>query len=161
MKTLSRIFLFALLLVTTTVVADDYGYPELDGFASTVIGTPTELQPDLSIRGRPEKILAIDPFPGRPTPSYLWFHDKLRYLVLGQEAPAPLIFLIAGTGSSYYSSSMRTLSAAFFLAGFHVVVLPSPTTLPFMVTASTTQVPGGVGSGYLMFSAESENIGDC
>jgi hypothetical protein len=52
--TLSRIFLFALLLVTTTAVADDYGFPELDGFAATVIGTPTELQPDLSIRGRPE-----------------------------------------------------------------------------------------------------------
>ena len=131
-----------MLLFGPVALADDYGYPQLDGFASTVIGTPTELQPDLSIPGRPFRILGLDPFPDRPTPRYVWFHDKLRYLLLPQKRPAPLIFLIAGTGSSYHGPSMRTLSAAFFLAGFHVVVLPSPTSLPFMITASTTQVPG-------------------
>ena len=131
-----------LLLLGSVALADDYGYPQLDGFASTVIGTPTELQPDLSVPGRPFRILGLDPFPDRPAPNYVWYHDKLRYLLLPQKRPAPLIFLIAGTGSSYHGPSMRTVSAAFFLAGFHVVVLPSPTSLPFMVTASTTQVPG-------------------
>ena len=131
-----------LLLLGSVALADDYGYPQLDGFASTVIGTPTELQPDLSVPGRPFRILGLDPFPDRPAPNYVWYHDKLRYLLLPQKRPAPLIFLIAGTGSSYHGPSMRTVSAAFFLAGFHVVVLPSPTSLPFMVAASTTQVPG-------------------
>ena len=131
-----------LLLLGSVALADDYGYPQLDGFAATVIGTPTELQPDLSVPGRPFRILGLDPFPDRPAPNYVWYHDKLRYLLLPQKRPAPLIFLIAGTGSSYHGPSMRTVSAAFFLAGFHVVVLPSPTSLPFMVAASTTQVPG-------------------
>jgi hypothetical protein len=137
-----RLACLLLLLLGSVALADDYGYPQLDGFASTVIGTPTELQPDLSVPGRPFRILGLDPFPDRPARNYVWYHDKLRYLLLPQKRPAPLIFLIAGTGSSYHGPSMRTVSAAFFLAGFHVVVLPSPTSLPFMVAASTTQVPG-------------------
>ena len=140
--TWSRAIVWWVVLATTPVIADEYGFPQLDGFAATVIGTPSELRPDLSIPGRPFKVLALDPFPERPSPSYVWYHDKLRYLLLEQKGPAPLIFLIAGTGSSYHGPSMQTLSAAFFLAGFHVVVLPSPTSLQFMVTASTTQVPG-------------------
>jgi len=138
----SRALVCWLILVVTPVMADDYGFPQLGGFASTVLGTPSELRPDLSIPGRPFKVLGLDPLPERPSPAYVWYHDKLRYLLLEQDGPAPLIFLIAGTGSSYHGPSMQTLSAAFFLAGFHVAVLPSPTSMQFMVTASTTQVPG-------------------
>jgi pimeloyl-ACP methyl ester carboxylesterase len=137
-----RLSVLALLLAFCTVLADDYEFPELGGFASTVIGTPTELQPVLSISGRPFRVLALDPFPDRRTPAYFWYHDRLRYLLLPQDGPAPLIFLIAGTGSSFHSPSMRMLSAAFYLAGFHVVTLPSPTSFQFMVTASTLQLPG-------------------
>ena len=79
-----------MLLFGPVALADDYGYPQLDGFASTVIGTPTELQPDLSIPGRPFRILGLDPFPDRPTPRYLWFHDKLRYLLLPQKRMAKM-----------------------------------------------------------------------
>lgn len=122
--------------------AEDYGYPMLDGFASTVISTPTDLRPDLSIKGRPFRLKGIEIFPERPKSKYIWYHDKMRYLVFPQKGPAPLIFVIAGTGSSYHGPHMTTLYTSFYLAGFHVVGLPSPTSFQFMVTASSTQAPG-------------------
>lgn len=127
---------------SSTATADDYGYPDLDPFAATVIATPKELQPDLKIKGRPFKLYGLKVFPDRPKRKYVWYHDKLRYLVFPQKGPAPLIFLIAGTGSSYHGPNMTTLYTAFYKAGFHVVGLPSPTSFQFMVTASSTGVPG-------------------
>jgi len=124
------------------VPADEYGYPMLDGFAATVISTPEELRPNLKIKGRPFRLKGLDVFPERPTPKYMWYLDKMKYLVFPQKGPAPLIFLIAGTGSSYHGPHMSTLYQAFYLAGFHVVGMPSPTSYQFMVTASTTQLPG-------------------
>ena len=121
---------------------DDYGFPDLDGFAATVIQTPEELRPDLSIKGRPFRLHGLKVFPDRPKRKYTWYHDKMRYLVFPQKGPAPLIFLIAGTGSSYHGGHMTTLYTAFYKAGFHVVGLPSPTSFQFMVTASSTGVPG-------------------
>ena len=134
----------ALAMASSLAVAadDDYGFPDLDGFAATVIATPKELQPDLSIKGRPFRLHSLEVFPDREIPKYVWYHDKLRYLVFPQKGPAPLIFVIAGTGSSYHGPHMTTLYTAFYLAGFHVVGLPSPTSFPFMVTASSTMVPG-------------------
>jgi len=124
------------------VPADKYGYPMLDGMAATVISTPEELRPNLKIKGRPFRLKGLDVFPDRPTPKYTWYLNKMRYLVFPQKGPAPLIFLIAGTGSSYHGPHMSTLYQAFYLAGFHVVGMPSPTSFQFQVSASTTQVPG-------------------
>ena len=137
--------LVALLLLSTPAAfaADDgYGFPDLDGFAATVIQTPEELRPNLKIKGRPFRLRSLKVFPDRPVSKYVWYHDKLRYLVFPQKGPAPLIFLIAGTGSSYHGPHMTTLYTAFYKAGFHVVGLPSPTSFQFMVTASSTGVPG-------------------
>ncbi|MGD8964781.1 MAG: alpha/beta hydrolase [Gammaproteobacteria bacterium] len=122
--------------------ADDYGYPDLDGFASTVIQTPVDLRPDLKIKGYPYKLYHIEVPLERPDSRYTWYANKLPYLVFPQKGPAPLIFLIAGTGSSYHGPHMTTLYTAFYKAGFHVVGFPSPTSLPFMVAASTSGVPG-------------------
>lgn len=144
MKFRFSVAIAALVMTSSSALAadDDYGFPDLDGFAATVIATPKALQPDLSIKGRPFRLRSLEVFPDREIPKYVWYHDKLRYLVFPQKGPAPLIFLIAGTGSSYHGPHMTTLYAAFYLAGFHVVGLPSPTSFQFMVTASSTGVPG-------------------
>ncbi len=121
---------------------DGYGYPDLDAFAATVIQTPDELRPNLKLKGYPYKLYNLRVFPERPKVKYMWYANKLPYLVFAQKGPAPLIFVIAGTGSSYHGPHMSTLYASFYKAGFHVVGLPSPTSLPFMVAASSTGVPG-------------------
>jgi len=118
-----------------------YGYPIEDPLAATVIGTPKEYQADL---GAPKKVklFKLKVFKDRVTPKYFWYSDKITYGLLQQKQKAPLIFVIAGTGGNYTGSKMRTLSSAFYNAGYHVVLLPSPTYMSFIIAASNTSVPG-------------------
>ena len=45
-------------------------------------------------------------FPDRPMPDVFWYQREFLYTLAYQQQEAPLIFVIAGTGSSFYSSSM-------------------------------------------------------
>ena len=78
----------------------------------------------------------------RLPPEVFWYWDGLRYNVALQRKPAPLIFLIAGTGGSHRSLKLQALQRAFYAAGFHTVALPSPTHGNFIVAASSSGVPG-------------------
>jgi hypothetical protein len=121
--------------------AEAYDYPLRDPYAATIIGTPEEFQPQL-----PEKIdyelLNLKALPDRTTPDVFWYQRDFRYSLTYQKEEAPLVFVIAGTGSAFYSSSMIFFQKLFFQAGFHVICLSSPTNMNFIVTASATSVPG-------------------
>lgn len=125
--------------------ADRYGYPITDPYAATVIGTPTEFQPPQwpwqDIR---YKSVDLTVFQDRELPDLLWFDRRLRNGLLYQPNRAPLMFIIAGTGSSYRSSRTRSLANYFYQAGFHVVTLSSPTHPNFVAAASSTQYPGSL-----------------
>jgi hypothetical protein len=120
-----------------------YDYPLKNPYVATIIGTPMELEAEL-----PEKIdyelLGLKVFPDRPTPDVFWYQQEFLYTLTYQKQEAPLIFVIAGTGSSSYSSSVIFLQKAFYKAGFHVICLSSPTQMNFVVTASATCVPGNI-----------------
>ena len=120
-----------------------YDYPLKDPYLATVIGTPTELQPTL-----PEKIdykmMSVKVFPERVIPDVFWYQREFRYSLTYQKGEAPLIFVIAGTGSSFYSSSMIFFQRVFYQAGFHVICLSSPTSMNFITTASKTSLPGNI-----------------
>jgi hypothetical protein len=131
-----------------------YEYPFKDPYTATVMGTlPRDQYPLASVRSadigdliplrnlgaiRDREFLIHD----RPVPTIFWYDDTLQYSVAQQRGPAPLLFIIAGTGSSYESANCRFLQKIFFRAGFHVVTMSSPTYPNFVVSASTTQVPG-------------------
>ena len=123
--------------------ANAYDYPFKDPYLATVIGTPSELQPKL-----PEKIdykmLSFKVFPERGIPSVFWHQKEFRYSLTYQKGEAPLIFVIAGTGSSFYSSNMIFFQRIFYQAGFHVICLPSPTHMNFITSASATSLPGNI-----------------
>lgn len=118
-----------------------YDYPLKDPYAATIIGTPSKFEPKL-----PEKIdyelMALKVFPDRVPPEVFWYERDLRYCLTYQKGKAPLIFMIAGTGGSFYTSKMQFLQKVFYQAGFHVVSLSSPTQMNFIVTASSSGVPG-------------------
>ncbi len=141
---------FARLLVTGLAVClavaargqDDpaYAFPIQDKFRATVVGTPEKLQklfPPVVVH---EDRLTV--FPQRHAPNYLWYEAQLRYSYAFQDQPAPLIFLIAGTGGAHNGMRNLALARAFYNAGFHVVSLSSPTLPNFIVAASSTGVPG-------------------
>ena len=120
-----------------------YDYKVDDPYVATIVGTPDVLEWKV-----PEKIdyelLGLKVFPDRPTPDVFWYQREFLYTLSYQKQEAPLIFIIAGTGSSFYASSMIFLQKAFWGAGFHVICLSSPTQMNFITTASATGVPGNI-----------------
>ena len=121
--------------------APAYDYPFDDPFVATVVGTPSEFRPELAVTV-PLKRRSIKIFPDRETPELLFYDDKLRYSYALQKDPAPLVFIIAGTGGSHDGRGVRQLGRAFYQAGFHYVGLTSPTHSNFIVAASESSVPG-------------------
>ena len=125
------------------IAADDYGFPLANPFEATIVGTPPALRPPLpddaeivqadhSLRLRPRREL----------PNNFWAVKTLKYRLARQSGPAPLVFIIAGTGAHYASASMEELKRLFYGAGYHVVQLSSPTSYDFMAAASKHATPG-------------------
>lgn len=143
MKRFSWLVFVIFLMGGAWSIAGAYDYPFKDPYLATVIGTPSEFQPKL-----PEKIdykmLSFEVFPERVVPSVFWYQREFRYSLTFQKGEAPLIFVIAGTGSSFYSSNMIFFQKIFYQAGFHVICLPSPTSMNFITTASVTSLPGNI-----------------
>lgn len=131
-----------LLFSTLCCASDTYDYPIENALAATVIGTPKEDIAKLpeDIRRKEMKVVV---FPDREVKKFIP-RKALNYTLVSQKHEAPLVFSIAGTGASHRSAKMLMLEKAFYQAGFHVVSLPSPTYANFIVTASTTQVPGHI-----------------
>ena len=141
-KQLDRILggcLCALLL--SCGLAGAYDYPFADPYVATVVGTPTEYMEALP-SDVPVKFETLQMFPEREVPGILWNLDELRYSYIRQKGPAPLIFLIAGTGAGFNSPKMQLMQKAFYRAGYHVISISSPTHPNFIVAASTSGVPG-------------------
>jgi hypothetical protein len=120
-----------------------YDYPLKDPYLATVIGTPTQYRPEL-----PDKIdyemLGLTVFPERDIPDVFFYQSEFRYSLTYQKVKAPLIFVIAGTGSSFYSPNMIFFQKVFYQAGYHVICLSSPTSMNFITTASRTSLPGNI-----------------
>lgn len=126
-------------------VPTDYQFPMHNPFEATIAGTPSALRPalpddadikqrDYSLRLRPEREFTL--------PSNFWPVKTFRYRLAEQSGPAPLIFIIAGTGAHYSNSTMEYLKKLFYGAGFHVAQISSPTAYDFMVGASPYATPG-------------------
>lgn len=147
---LRLIALLGCLLTSTASMAVDipmqeYGFPLRNPFEATIAGTPPELRPslleddeidqkDYSITVRPDREYEL--------PDNFWAVKKLRYRLAVQPQPAPLIFIIAGTGAHYAAGNMEVLKNVFYQGGFHVVQLSSPTSYDFMASASRYATPG-------------------
>lgn len=127
-----------------SAASGDYGYPIKNALVATVVGTPKDFVADLPEENDiNRKEMSIVVFPDRKVPDFIPV-KKLNYSLVKQKEAAPLIFVIAGTGASFRSSKMRMMERAFYQGGFHVVSLSSPTYANFIMSASTSQVPGHI-----------------
>jgi pimeloyl-ACP methyl ester carboxylesterase len=128
---------------TIVSAAGEYDYPFSNPFVATVVGTPPTLRanlpPTINIR-----TLELDLPPGRSIPQVFWYEDGFRYSLAFQVDKAPLIFLIGGTNAAYNSRLSSFLQRVFFTAGFHVISVSSSTFSNFIVTRSSTGVPGRI-----------------
>ncbi|MNF37913.1 Alpha/beta hydrolase family protein [compost metagenome] len=135
-------------LLAADIDAQSYGYPLTNPFEATIATTPSELQPqlpadadidqqDYRVKLRPEREFEL--------PDNFWPVTKMGYRLAKQKGEAPLIFIIAGTGMPYSSSTADYLKRLFYGAGYHVVQLSSPTSYDFMTAASRFATPGLTG----------------
>ncbi|HJV65973.1 MAG TPA: alpha/beta hydrolase, partial [Geomonas sp.] len=110
-------------------------------YAATILQTPAAFKPQLPEKV-PMKELVLEVIPDLERPE-LFFYDKgLRCTFAYQAQKAPLVFLIPGAGGSNKAPRMMTLMKALHQAGFHVIVLPSPTHPNFIISASQRHIPG-------------------
>jgi pimeloyl-ACP methyl ester carboxylesterase len=142
--------LVALLLFATSAFAfadagtqqtGAYDYPYTNPYLATVMGTPDSVMAKVP-ETIPLKIRKLPREEGRKIPDALWYGAQLDYSYALQKGPAPLIFVIAGTGASHDSDKNQFLMRAFYAAGFHVVGITSPTYPTFVIAASSSMVPG-------------------
>ena len=147
MNRYSGLLLAAIWALTGWASAYAYDYPIENKYLATVVGTPPEYRADLP-KKIPLKNRSITIFEDRENsevpdvPEALWFDAELRYSEALQKGPAPLVFLIAGTGAAYNGGKNVNMARAFYQAGFHVVSISSPTSMNFIVAASKSGVPG-------------------
>ena len=120
---------------------DGYGYPIPGSYEATIMGTPAELKPELP-KEVPVKQFALEIFPDRQKPEVFFYNEGLRCTLAYQKEKAPLVFLVAGTGSDHASAKLVSMMKQLYQAGFHVVTLPSPTHPNFIISASGSSVPG-------------------
>jgi pimeloyl-ACP methyl ester carboxylesterase len=118
-----------------------YDYTIVDPYAATVVGTPPGIAAKV-----PEEInkdeLTLTVFPDREIPEIFWYADELQFSLVYQAGPAPLVFLVPGTGAGPDSIKSDYLQRALFQGGYHVISLASPAEPEFIVTASSTGIAG-------------------
>ena len=143
MKCLRMLFIACLVLfpVQSLAADDGYGYPTTDAYEATILGTRADLKPELpkDIRIRQ---LVLNVIPDRRKPPIFFYDEGLNCTLAYQKQKAPLVFLIAGAGSSNLAPKLVTMMKALYQAGFHVITLPSPTHPNFIISASQSSVPG-------------------
>ena len=120
---------------------DEYVYPIANPLAATIVGTPERWKAALPREIR-VKELELEVFEDRALPDLLWYDKELRYSLAYHKHAAPLIIVIAGTGSGHNSPNMQVLQRTFYQAGFHVLSLPSPTHPNFIASTSQSSLPG-------------------
>jgi hypothetical protein len=117
------------------------GLADSAALRATVFGTPPQ-----DVAPLPEKVPLVEidiPMPwARPVPEVFWFDRKLQVWFSAQDKPAPLAIVIAGTGGNGNTSTLSTLRAVLYGAGYHVLTMPSPTFPGFIVSTSSTGVAG-------------------
>ncbi len=136
-----RILTIVLLSASAFTWSDPDSEPITNPYLATVVGTAPLLKAQVP-EHIPLKTRRLPRYEGRRIPAPLAYGARLDYSYAKQKGPAPLIFVIAGTGAAHDSELTQFLMRAFYAAGFHVVGISSPTYPVFIIAASSTMVPG-------------------
>lgn len=137
-KLLSKIVLFIILSLT----AFSYNFPIDDPYSATIIGSATMMTPGVS-ENIPLKVYEIQIKDKKNIPDVFWYASKFKFSFSKQKnKKAPLIFVLAGTGSDYNTTRVKFMQRIFHDAGYHTIAISSQISQQFMISASSNSVPG-------------------
>lgn len=137
-KLLSKIVLFLILSLT----AFSYNFPIDDPYSATIIGSASMMTPGVS-ENIPLKVYEIQIKDKKEIPDVFWYASKFKFSFSKQKnKKAPLIFVLAGTGSDYSATRVKFMQRIFHDAGYHTIAISSQMSQQFMISASTNAIPG-------------------
>ena len=137
-KLLSKVVLFLILSLT----AFSYNFPIDDPYSATIIGSATMMTPGVS-ENIPLKVYEIQIKDKKDIPDVFWYASKFKFSFSKQKnKKAPLIFVLAGTGSDYNTTRVKFMPRIFHDAGYHTIAISSQMSQQFMISASSNSVPG-------------------
>ena len=137
-KLLNKIVLFLILSLTTF----SYNFPIDDPYSATIIGSATMMTPGVS-ENIPLKVYEIQIKDKKEIPDVFWYASKFKFSFSKQKnKKAPLIFVLAGTGSDYSAIRVKFMQRIFHDAGYHTIATSSQMSQQFMISASTNAIPG-------------------
>jgi hypothetical protein len=132
--------LTTLSLLTRSLEAGDYAYPYRDPYLATA--TTAILSDDGATPRADSIIVRVPGLPGRNQLPSLEGRGDVSLALYRQSRPAPLLFIVAGLGSNPYFGVAPYLASLFYREGFNVVILPSPMSWNFALSASRSGAPG-------------------
>ena len=137
-KLLNKVVLFLILSLT----AFSYNFPIDDPYSATIIGSATMMTPGVS-KNIPLKVYEIQIKDKKEIPDVFWYASKFKFSFSKQKnKKAPLIFVLAGTGSDYSAIRVKFMQRIFHDAGYHTIAISSQMSQQFMISASTNAIPG-------------------
>ena len=137
-KLLNKIVLFLILSLT----AFSYNFPIEDPYSATIIGSATMMTPGVS-ENILLKVYEIQIKDKKEIPDVFWYASKFKFSFSKQKnKKAPLIFVLAGTGSDYSAIRVKFMQRIFHDAGYHTIAISSQMSQQFMISASTNAIPG-------------------
>ena len=125
-----------------SVEAAEYKYPYHDPYlatATTAILNDEGLTPRLK-----SQLVRVPGLPDRNQLPSLEGRGEVSVALYRQNRSAPLLFILSGIGSNPYFGVVTYLARLFYQEGSHVVILPSPMSWNFALSASRGGAPGYV-----------------
>lgn len=130
-----------LMILVFSISYGKYEYPFQNPYMATILGSSALMINGVS-ESVPTKVYKVK-LPGSiKTPENLWYNDKFEFSLVPQKQKAPLIFLLAGTGSDYHAARMVFFQRIFYDAGYSVISITSPMHSNFIINASSNRMPG-------------------
>lgn len=130
-----------LMILIFSISYGKYEYPFQNPYMATILGSSALMINGVS-ESVPTKVYKVK-LPGSiKTPENLWYNDKFEFSLVPQKQKAPLIFLLAGTGSDYHAARMVFFQRIFYDAEYSVISITSPMHSNFIINASSNRMPG-------------------
>jgi len=120
--------------------AEDYKYPYHDPYLATA--TTAILNDDGPAPRLKSEMVRVPGLPNRNELPALEGRGQVSVALYRQNRPAPLLFILSGIGSNPYFGVATYLARLFYQEGFHIVILPSPMSWNFALSASRSGAPG-------------------
>ena len=131
-KIVLKLVLFCILSVTAL---SSYNFPLDNPYSATIIGSATMMTPGVS-EEIPTKVYSVKIKDN--VPYIFWYASEFKFSFTKKDKNAPLIFILAGTGSDYSSSRVHMMEKIFY----NVISISSPMSSQFLISASTESMPG-------------------